>query len=304
MGTTKAVATTSHQKAVSAYPQKTIQDELSAASVYVRSGILPTRYTKPEAVVAAMHIALELGLKPLISLRQIAVIKGTPSLFGDLPLALVQASGMLAHHREYLIDEDGHEICVKNKNLKAKVFGAVCEVMRKGETQITERYFTMEQAKAASLLGSDAWAKYPQRMLGYRARSAAIKDKFADCLNGLAIAEYDHDVIIDHNTGEIVGGDPDLQKIAFGEKEQPKVDNSEIVDADVDAAPESEAIQEAKDPTIYYGDEDEQLKLFEHLRKINIANQYWLTIHKNLIGKNKANQLNRVIYESSKSENP
>lgn len=303
MGTTKAVATTGHQKTVGAYPQKTIQDELSAASVYVRSGILPSRYTKPEAVVAAMHIALELGLKPLISLRQIAVIKGTPSLFGDLPLALVQASGLLAHHKEYLIDEEGHEICVKNKNLKAKVFGAVCEVMRKGETQITERYFTMEQAKSASLLGSDAWAKYPQRMLGYRARSAALKDKFADCLNGLAIAEYDHDVIIDHNTGEIIGGDPDLQKIAFGKKDEAK-DEAEVVEAETAEAIVPENVPEEKDPYIYYGTEDEQLKLFEYLQKKEVPNNLWLSIHNKMINKNKPNQLNKVIDESIKPENP
>lgn len=156
-------------------------------------GMVPERFVgKPEMVFSAMQLAYELGLKPLTALRQIAVIKGTPSLFGDLPLSLCYASGRLRSIKEVWLDKNLKEISLENGNLNSEVFAAHCKVFREGDPEPAIGYFTMAEAQAAGLLNSPTWKSYPKRMLRYRARSQALKDKFPDALNGISIAEYDH----------------------------------------------------------------------------------------------------------------
>jgi hypothetical protein len=171
---------------------KTIEGQYRIAQYYVKSGMLPQQYKSPEMVITGIQYAKELGLAGLVGLRQISVINGTPSIWGDLPAALVKKSGKLEYMKEYIIDKDSKEICLKNKNLSAEPFGAVCEVKRKGEKEPVERYFTIEDAKKANLLGKKNYQEYLKTMLKYRARSMALKDCFPDMLNGISITEYDY----------------------------------------------------------------------------------------------------------------
>lgn len=174
---------------------RNIEEAFRLAKAYVMSGILPERYKTAESVLTAMQFALELGLKPLTAMRQIAVVKGTPCLFGDLPLSLCYSSGKLESIKEKWLDKNGLEIALANKNLNAPVFAAICTVKRKGDSEPLEAFFTMDDAVVAGLSNSPTWKAYPKRMLRYRARSQALKDKFPDCLNGIAIAEYDQNTV-------------------------------------------------------------------------------------------------------------
>jgi hypothetical protein len=191
--TGKALSTIGMDKAGLLKPQ-TIEEAFRLATAYVKSGLLPQRFTKPETVMTAMQYALELGLKPLTALRQIAVVNGTPAVFGDLPLSLCYASGNLEWIKEWLFDKDSKPICAANGNLTAQAFGAVCQVKRKGDPEVRETAFTVEDARTANL-GGPTWKSYPKYMLKYRARSQALKDKFPDALNGVAIAEYDFNTV-------------------------------------------------------------------------------------------------------------
>lgn len=164
------------------------------AKYYVASKILPERYNTPEMVLTAMQFALELGLRPLTALRQIAVVKGTPTVFGDLPLSMAYASGKLVNIKEIYLDKDMNEISFANKNLKNPIFAAYCRVIRAGDSEPLETYFSLDDANRANLLGSPTWKNYPQYMLRYRARSQALKGKFPDALNGISIGEYDHNM--------------------------------------------------------------------------------------------------------------
>lgn len=171
-----------------------IEMQWSLAVKYVKSGILPASYTTPEKVFTGMHFAKELGLKPLTALRQIAVINGTPSLWGDLPLGIVRASGELEYFDEYLVNEKSEKISLENKNISDPIFAAVCEIQRKKDKRKTF-IFTMMDKDSAGLGNSPTWKKYPKLMLKYRARSIALKDVFSDYLNGVAIAEHDFNTI-------------------------------------------------------------------------------------------------------------
>lgn len=177
---------------------------LKIAQMHLRSGMLPKHYNTIEKVVTATALAKQLNLPPLVALRQIAVINGNPSLYGDLPLSLVTRSKDFEYIREYFVDEDCNEISIKNKNIKSKVFGAVCVTKRKGSPHEHETWFTLED-KARANLNSPVWKSYERLMLKYRARSANLKDNFPECLNGAAIAEYDNSVMPEVE-GQVING--------------------------------------------------------------------------------------------------
>ena len=174
---------------------KTLQEQYVYATQLVRSRMLPQQYDCPEKVIAAMQLATELRLPPLVALRQIAVVNGTPTIWGDLPLALVRSRGQMVHFREWYFDKKGEEITPKN--ISAQVFGAACEVKRKGSLHKRLETYTLEEARISGLKTEKTshhspWIKYTKRMLRYRARSQALKDEFPDALNGVGIGEYDY----------------------------------------------------------------------------------------------------------------
>lgn len=172
-----------------------IEQQHEYAKQLCTSEMVPQRFkNKPRDLWVAMKTADELGLPPLSAIRQIAVIKGTPSLYGDLPMALALKSGNVEYHNEYFLEKGGAKICEENDNLLAEPFAAVCKVRRKGDTEDYVSIFTTEDAKRANLSGP-CWKSFTADMLKYRARSRALKAKFADAINGIAIAEYDFHVM-------------------------------------------------------------------------------------------------------------
>lgn len=174
----------------------TFEDQYRLARAYYSSGMMPKTLNSPEKVLVAVQICRELNLPPMNSLPKIAVINGSASLFGDLPLALVMRSGLLeAIEETWLHDPVSHE-----------VVGAICKVRRKGLPGIIERKFTIEEARQAGLATKDVWKAYKKRMLQFRARSWALKDAFPDVLMGASILEYDHNATTDPD-GNIVGAE-------------------------------------------------------------------------------------------------
>lgn len=178
-------------------------DSLQRLTKYLAaSQMMPKQYNTPEKIGTGIQFAVQLGFRDkwLLAIRQIAVINGTPSVFGDLPLALVRQSGLLSHFEEFLIDKNGLRICLANKNLASEFFAAVCIAKRKehsGAQFESEVVFSVEDAKRAGIWGVNVWKVYPKRMIQMRARSIALKDMFPDVLNGMAIAEYDFNTTID-----------------------------------------------------------------------------------------------------------
>jgi hypothetical protein len=124
-------------------------------------------------------MGLEVGLSPMQSIQNIAVINGRPSIWGDSMLALCQ------NHRDFeSIDE--------NQSTNEK---GVCIVKRRGMEPQT-RTFTVDDAKKAGLWGKQGpWQTSPARMLKLRARAFALRDTFADALRGLQSAEEQRDVV-------------------------------------------------------------------------------------------------------------
>lgn len=162
-----------------------LQEAMEYAKIIACSTMVPRAYQgKPADILVAVQMGADLGLKPMQALQNIACINGRPSVYGDGVLALVQSNPAL---------EDIQESFNANTNT------AICAVKRKGQKKYTVT-FSIEDAKKAGLWGKQGpWSQYPKRMLQMRARSFALRDKFADSLNGLIIAEeaQDYDNIVE-----------------------------------------------------------------------------------------------------------
>lgn len=141
-------------------------------------------------VMMALELGQSVGLPAALSLSNIAVINGRPTLWGDAILAIVLANGGTLVETPIIDNNSG------------KVTGYQCTASRPGKPDLT-RQFTMEDAKIAQLAGKKGpWQQYPARMMQMRARSFACRDQYADWLSGLDIS--DGMTVIDGDTGEIL----------------------------------------------------------------------------------------------------
>lgn len=149
--------------------------ELIASSNFCPKGMAG----RPGDVLVALQMGLELGLKPMQAIQNIAVINGRPSLWGDAMLAVCrQAPGFEMFNEEY--------------NELTKTW--TCTAKRRNEPPVI-RTFSAEDAKTAGLLNKDGpWKTYPKRMIQMRARGFALRDTFSDVLRGIIIREEAQDM--------------------------------------------------------------------------------------------------------------
>lgn len=171
---------------------QTFEQALTFSQYLADSDMVPKDFKgKPGNCLVAIQWGMEIGLKPLQAMQNIAVINGRPSLWGDAVIALARNSPVC----EYIIEEDDGRT-------------ATCKVKRRGEPE-QYRTFSMDDAKLAGLVGKQGpWSQYPKRMRQMRARAFAIRDVFPDVLKGLPVAEEIMDMPeskpVNTKTGEIM----------------------------------------------------------------------------------------------------
>lgn len=194
-------------KAGKAIP-KTLEEAYRISHMMVKEKVVPKNITSATQALAIIQCGADLGMNAFTSLKSIAMIDGTPSLHTDGPLGLVLKSGLLEDIEEYAIDKSGAKIDFLKHALGAeKIHGYVSIVTRKGMKPHAQVY-TIEMAKSAGLypatdrsgrkIDKMPWNAYTDVMLKRRARSMALKDRFADVLGGLNILEYDMHTTFDY----------------------------------------------------------------------------------------------------------
>jgi hypothetical protein len=160
-------------------------DELERfADIAARSTAVPRDYqNKPDNCMIAIQMGSELGLAPMQSLQNIAVINGRPAVWGDAMPGLCRASGMMSYMHEWS-DGEGEDLAWH------------CETKRRDDPNAIVRHFSVADAKVAKLWGKKGnqgqdtpWITNPGRMLQMRARGFALRDAFPDVLRGLISAE-------------------------------------------------------------------------------------------------------------------
>lgn len=165
----------------------TMGEAMQMATMIAQSDFAPKDYVgKAGNILIAIQMGLDVGLKPMQALQNIAVINGRPSIWGDAAIALVQNASVLERFHETF--EGGEMLLADGKaNLE---FTAVCVLKRKGFPDEVRRTFSIADAIKAGLWSkSGPWQTYPKRMLQMRARAFALRDGAADVLMGLSIVE-------------------------------------------------------------------------------------------------------------------
>lgn len=169
-----------------------------------RSSIVPKAFKgQPADIMVAVQFGSEIGLKWLQSLQSIAVVNGTPSIFGDAALALVRSSGLLEEFDEWLevngVRQD-KAVDVLALEKQGKEIIQYCRSKRKGMAARTT-FFGVGDAKSMGLWMKKGyngfetpWCTAPGRMLMWRARSWNLRDNFGDVLKGISFYEEAQDL--------------------------------------------------------------------------------------------------------------
>lgn len=172
---------------LAAFTPTNLTEAVALAKLIASSDLAPKDYRgKAGNVLIAMQLGAELGVAPMSAIQNIAVINGRPSVWGDMMLALVQA------HPDY---EDHKEFMTGTGEGRTAVF----QIKRKGQGW-HEQKFSVADAKTAQLWNKvGPWKTNPDRMLQMRARGFGLRDKFADAIKGLRLAEESMDLPPDTN---------------------------------------------------------------------------------------------------------
>lgn len=193
---------------------QTFEQALTFSNYLADSDMVPKDFKgRPGNCLVAIQWGMEIGLKPLQAMQNIAVINGRPSLWGDAVIALARNSPLC----EYIVESQTDSM-------------ATCKVKRRGEPEQV-RTFSLDDAKKSGLLGKQGpWSQYPKRMMQMRARAFAIRDVFPDVLKGLPMAEEVRDMPQDMGAAQEVAA--------------PQVDTS-VLEAAQNAASEGVAVYAA-----------------------------------------------------------
>lgn len=138
---------------------------------------LDGNYLQPKIELAILQGAT-VGLGPIAAVHAIALIGGTPSIWGDGALSVIERSGLLEDMVEDYEDD------------REEGLTAICTMKRRDRATPIVTRFSMAMAERAGLTRSEGpWQTYPERMLRMRARSWTMRDAFADVLRGLQLRE-------------------------------------------------------------------------------------------------------------------
>lgn len=181
-----------------------VEEAARMAKAVIIGGFAPDSYNNdPNKILLGIMAAMEAGLQPLYGLRQIAIINGRPTIWGDAAMALVQSKNLIAGYEE---EQIGPKPTDKDLSKWSDDYGWRVTIKRRGQTGSYVGEFTVGMAKRAQLWMAAKkvpWIQHPDRMLRIRARSFPLRDGFADALAGLAIREEVEDFNEQDKTVEV-----------------------------------------------------------------------------------------------------
>lgn len=217
---TQKTTLTAGGKTLAIIPQS-FEDVQRVAKAAIAAGVGPATYKDDDEVslakaTTAIMTGLELGVPPMQSLQNIAVINGRPMIWGELVPALLLAHGFKLHTE---INGEGDERT------------ALARITRPNGDEIA-RTFSAKQAKDAGLWderklvkrkqygewkevpNDSPWFCYRDDMLIWKAVARAVKFGAADVTKGLAVREDmvrpDRDEPIDITPTKDVEAIPDI----------------------------------------------------------------------------------------------
>ncbi|NIB43772.1 hypothetical protein HBA55_29490 [Pseudomaricurvus alkylphenolicus] len=159
-----------------------LQEAMELANLMANSEMVPKDYQgKPGNVLIAVQMGAELGLKPVQSLQNIAVVNGRPSVWGDGLRALIMSAPDLVGITDQLDEQSMTATCVISRKVNGKQVDFIGQ-------------FSQADAQNAGLWGRNTWKSYPKKMLEWRAFGFAARKAYADRLRGIQLGEEMQDV--------------------------------------------------------------------------------------------------------------
>ena len=171
-------------------------ETFALAKVIAASGFFPSAKGNGEQRVTQIALALEFGFECGMTLGQIIknvmIVNGIPSIWGDAALALVMTRK----------DEEGKRIYEwdKHRFLELDDKGrctndTVCEhtIKRVGRDPVVEIY-SVYDAITADLWGKGVWKNHPKRMLLSKPRIYNLRNVFPDVLLGMGFVEEQREI--------------------------------------------------------------------------------------------------------------
>lgn len=158
-------------------------------------------------IFVTMQRGVEAGMGYITALTSVVWHNNKACLYGDAAWAIVMSNPTLTNYAE------------KYEN---DVYSVTLERIISGERVAITRHFSLDDAKKAGLADLEHYKNYTERMLMIRARSWAMRDLFADVLNGFGIAEEQRDVEL------LTKGKPEKEK-------HKDIERDEFTQADLNA---------------------------------------------------------------------
>lgn len=188
------------------------------ADLLVKGGYAPKGASVEFATVAILQGAL-LGLNPIQSLQNIAVVNGRPTLYGDGMAAVVKSSKSFAGEKvEYVKGEKDNPLAcvfkvwrrVNDKDVETEETFSVADARRAGLWPEFDEKGNLVRGKIGP------WKTNPKQMLFNRARAFAYRHAFPDLLQGIRCYEEERDIID-------ITPEPETRKETMPEKTQSKL---------------------------------------------------------------------------------
>ena len=167
-----------------------MSDLLTFSEGLLKSGFLPAAIRTKEQAAAIILTGQELDLPPMLSLREVNVIQGKPTLSAQLMLTL--AYTRIPGFKANVIESTDTRCLV--------------EFIRPGQ-KAYQHEFTMQDAEALKLLEKDNWKKQRKTMIRWRCISSGLRITAPDAIAGFYTAEeINPDLQVNYQTGGLAEG--------------------------------------------------------------------------------------------------
>ncbi len=167
-----------------------MSDLLTFSEGLLKSGFLPAAIRTKEQAAAIILTGQELDLPPMLSLREVNVIQGKPTLSAQLMLTL--AYTRIPGFKANVIESTDTRCLV--------------EFIRPGQKPY-QHEFTMQDAESLKLLEKDNWKKQRKTMIRWRCISSGLRITAPDAIAGFYTAEeINPDLQVNYQTGGLAEG--------------------------------------------------------------------------------------------------
>src|SRR3989338_37405 len=167
-----------------------MSDLLTFSEGLLKSGFLPAAIRTKEQAAAIILTGQELDMPPMLSLREVNVIQGKPTLSAQLMLTL--AYTRIPGFRMNVIDSTDTR--------------CVMEFIRPGQKPY-QHEFTSQDAESFKLLDKDNWKKQRKTMLRWRCAASGLRVTAPYAIAGFYTAEeINPDLEVNYQTGGLAEG--------------------------------------------------------------------------------------------------